>query len=66
MSYGEKCHCGHAESSHNSVMGLVGAGIRHYTDCRYCDCKIHTPISIKKSEWEYLNNLLSSKRKELT
>ena len=60
MNYGEKCHCGHAMRSHSSSMGLIGAGLRLYSSCRYCDCKAYVPKSGKKSEWEYLNNLKKS------
>jgi len=41
----ERCICGHAKKSHYSSMGLIGAGIRYYGRCRYCDCKSYNPQS---------------------
>jgi len=46
---GKKCRCGHAMRSHMSSMGLIGAGIRNYSNCRYCDCNEYIPKSSEKS-----------------
>ncbi len=39
----EKCICGHSKKSHNSVLGLIGAGLRLYLDCKFCDYKKYKP-----------------------
>jgi hypothetical protein len=34
-----KCKCGHIRRNHNSTYGVVGTGMRHYSSCKFCECK---------------------------
>jgi len=65
MNWNEKCYCGHAKRSHHSIAGVIGAGLRLYMRCKYCDCKKYSPKSAGKEEWERLKKIVEENESRL-